>query len=90
MKLWLDAIESPPDSSWTWVTNDEQCMDMLKDYKVSTLSLNDELDVLLHIEERWMVWARVPPICMEVRTTDQTKRIAMFNKIEEIINQIEP
>ena len=50
MKVWLDDVRYPPTDEWVWVKTVEECIRLLKDGKVESLSLDNDLGWVFIVE----------------------------------------
>lgn len=56
MKLFLDDLRTPPDSSWTLVRTVEECQELLKTGNVETVSCDNDLGEGYTEGRRLILW----------------------------------
>lgn len=64
MKLWIDDLRTPPDSSWTWAKTLEEAMAHVTavPHDVTEISFDHDLGVKYQDQDGWFRWRDTQPV----------------------------
>jgi hypothetical protein len=99
VKLWLDDMRDPPDSTWRWVKTPEAAIALLAENKISTISFDHDLgydgdremtgyEVLLWIEAAVATRGYEPPKVMVAHSANPPGHERLLRGIEAIQRRV--